>query len=108
MVLDKPIITGGNIVGTKGIENKGKERYPQQHVRPGRGVPGYRGDVEVYATTKPASYEGDGGVGTLAKAEKDYTKLKADDLRAEAEKRGLSTGGNRGDLIARLEDDDKA
>jgi hypothetical protein len=30
------------------FENQGKPRMPQQYVRPGRGVPGYTGDVEVY------------------------------------------------------------
>lgn len=38
----------------KGIEAK-VARYPQQHVREGRGVPGYTGKVQVYDTAKPAS-----------------------------------------------------
>jgi hypothetical protein len=29
-------------------EQKGKPRFPKQFVRAGRGVAGYRGDVEVY------------------------------------------------------------
>lgn len=37
-----------NIV-VKGEESQ-KYRYPEQHVRPGRGVPGYTGNVEVVPT----------------------------------------------------------
>lgn len=95
---------------SKAVEPGKRDRYPQQHVRPGRGVPGYTGDVEVYATKRPASYEGDGGVSTLAAAEKSeptgWAAMKVVELRDELEKRGLSTDGNKGDLVARLEDDD--
>lgn len=91
----------------KGVEGK-KDRYPQQHVRPGRGVAGYTGNVEVYATEVPRSYEGDGGVGTLAKADADYASMKNEDLRALLDKRGLDSDGNKADLIARLKDDDSA
>lgn len=34
-------------------QDKAKFRYPQQHVRPGRGVPGFTGNVEVIPTNKP-------------------------------------------------------
>jgi len=93
----------------KGVEPGAKDRYPQQHVRPGRGTPGYTGDVEVYATARPASYgSGDGGASTLAAKESDYSKMKVDDLRAALEAKGLPVDGNKGDLIARLEDADEA
>jgi hypothetical protein len=105
--MDKPIVrSGGSIMGSKGVEPGAKDRYPQQHVRPGRGVPGYQGDVEVYPTPRPASFEGDGGTATLKAKEEGWASKKADDLRAELESRGLPTNGNKGDLIARLEDSD--
>lgn len=34
---------------SKAVESK-KARYPQQHVREGRGTPGYSGNVDVYPT----------------------------------------------------------
>ncbi len=92
---------------TKGVEGK-KSRYPQQHVRPGRGVAGYTGNVEVYATKVPRSFEGDGGTATLAKADKDYASMKNEDLRSMLDARGLDSDGNKADLIARLKDDDSA
>lgn len=98
-------------MASKAVEPGKKDRYPQQHVRAGRGVPGYTGDVEVYETPRPSSYEGEGGVSTLVAAEKKdepegWAAKKVPELREELEKRGLSTDGNKGDLVARLEDDD--
>lgn len=49
----------------KAVEPGKRERYPQQHVRAGRGTPGYNGDVEVYETPVPKSFEGDGGIENL-------------------------------------------
>lgn len=98
--------------------SKAPERYPQQHVRPGRGVPGYTGNVEVYETPVPASYQGDGGIAALKahdnaaggpdKVKSKYDGVNVAGLREELESRGLKTDGNRGDLVARLEDDDAA
>lgn len=94
-------------MATTGVEGKGRDRYPQQHVRAGRGTPGYTGNVEVYATAIPKSFEGDAGIHTLVTnedADKKFTDMKVDELRAALEAKGLPTDGNKGDLIARLED----
>lgn len=47
------------MANTKAFETD-KPRMPQQHVREGRGVPGYTGDVEVYETPVPKTLATDG------------------------------------------------
>lgn len=61
-----------------------KVRMPQQHVRQGRGVPGYKGDVEVYPTARPASLDSDGGIESMRDERKSRSKP-ADKAKDSAE-----------------------
>lgn len=79
----KAVITGGALMPSKAVESTGKPRYPQQHVRPGRGVPGYKGDVEVYKTPVPASFQEEGGTQSLAKRESTKAKQEPESTKAK-------------------------
>lgn len=62
-------------------------RMPEQHVRPGRGVPGYTGNVEIIPTKAPATYEATGVISTGDKPKDAEAKNSAlSDRRALVEK----------------------
>lgn len=85
---------GGDNVA-KATDAQGKMRMPKQYVRPGRGVAGYTGNVEVYDSKRPekaakaATPEGD-----VVNAEKvQPTKINKDSMnRAQLESIGQERG----------------
>lgn len=52
--------------------------------------------------------DGDANDGDSDELPEDYADWKVDDLKAELTDRGLATSGNKGDLVKRLEIDDKS
>lgn len=77
----------------RAVEAK-KARYPQQHVREGRGVAGYSGPVEVYPT-KPLKRQGRvvanaAGDITQLPEKIDANRINRDQLESIALQRGLT------------------
>lgn len=78
-------------------EQAGKPRFPQQYVRPGRGVAGYKGEVETYVVPRGrAAFETQPAADPNALEGK--TRAELDDI---AEQLGLVPAdyGNKGKII---------